>query len=505
MLINVKRLINRCFSRYLYDMKFQKNTLLILLIGSSVALLLLLQLFWLQNSYEKAYFNLRRDTNLVFRNTLTNLRDSLFAKNLKPLPANADSIRSLEIFKGPHHDSMRVNIRSSTVRLFVNTTGDRDSIINVIRPLAGTFQHRVLDGGQSFVISLSADTVSIDTLNTLFNNELKKTGRAMKFLITKDHRPDEPEFLPRRAREFFVRDEKIQANVYSDSIYLDAVRMSPVAMYRAALFDVRGLVMREIAPQIFFSLFLTSITLIAFVILYKNLRAQQRLMEIKNNFISNITHELKTPVATVSVALEALKNFNVMSNTSLAAEYLDIAQKELDRLTLMTDKVLKTAVFENHGLVVAHEPVDFRKTLEQVTTSMKLLFDKMSASVTTQIKGEDFMVQGSQVHLTNVIYNLLDNAMKYSVTNPAIEMTLSTNGNDIEWTVRDHGVGIPKTYQKKIFEKFFRVPSGNIHTVKGYGLGLSYVAEVVKAHHGKIRVASEEGKGSTFTITLPKA
>lgn len=238
--------------------------------------------------------------------------------------------------------------------------------------------------------------------------------------------------------------------------------------------------------------------------MYRSLRAQQRVMDLKNDFISNITHELKTPVTTVSVALEAIKNFKGQNNPELTTEYLEIAQNELNRLNILTDKILKTAIFEDKGVAYNAEPVDVNLLVSQVLNSMKLVFEKQKAIVSYSCKGNDFNLLGGAAHLTSVVYNLLDNALKYSPANPAITISLSENKEEIELRIKDNGIGIAPEYKKKVFEKFFRVPTGDVHNIKGYGLGLSYVDSVVKSHNGTITVESEPGKGSEFIIRLPK-
>jgi signal transduction histidine kinase len=223
-------------------------------------------------------------------------------------------------------------------------------------------------------------------------------------------------------------------------------------------------------------------------------------MEIKNDFISNVTHELKTPVATMSVALEALKNFHALDNPKRTTEYLEIAQNELKRLTLMTDKILKTAVYEDQGVELKIEKIDLDNLIQNVLSSLTLVFEKRRILVSYVKEGSDFHFYGGAAHLTNVLYNLLDNALKYSNDGASIDVRLTSGPEGISISVKDTGIGIAPEYQKKIFEKFFRVPSGDVHAVKGYGLGLSYVASVVKSHDGGISVESEPGKGSCFRI-----
>jgi len=289
-----------------------------------------------------------------------------------------------------------------------------------------------------------------------------------------------------------------------DGFFTEPLFLPHSPSYIAYFDEIRPTLLAKIGPQILFSVVLTLLTMAAFFIMYQSIRTQQRLMQLKNDLISNITHELKTPVATVSVALEALKNFKALDNPKLTHEYLEIAQSELGRLTLMTDKILRTAIFEENGIDLRMEPVDLEKVIQQVLSSLKLVFEKHQAQVDFQREGTHFTLNGSAAHLTNIIYNLLDNALKYSQSGCRITVSLLDQGDKIHLAVEDNGPGIPVEFQKKVFEKFFRVPSGDIHNTKGYGLGLSYVMGVVKAHRGNIRVESEPGKGSKFMVEMPK-
>lgn len=279
----------------------------------------------------------------------------------------------------------------------------------------------------------------------------------------------------------------------------------PIGSTYAAVFsNYQGYLLKKIIPQVLFSFFLLAITGLAFGAIYRNLQQQRRLTELKNDFISNVTHELKTPIATVSVAIEALQNFGAAQNPELTKEYLEISKHELNRLTLLVDKVLKMSAFEQHGLSLSIESVNIADLVQEVLSSLKLQFEKYNAEISFSKIGQGFVISADKIHLTNVIYNLLDNALKYSENQPKIKIELQENDSEIQLLLSDKGIGIPSEYQDKIFEKFFRVPTGNTHDVKGYGLGLSYVASVIKQHQGTIEVKSEEQKGSVFTITLPK-
>jgi len=369
---------------------------------------------------------------------------------------------------------------------------------------------RTFQGGdQNFTIRIAADSIPLDTLQLYFetnllNEKIKMHSQVSEVKFSRWHFKNKSQSfqLPPDLAE--PRIHFPTRSIFSDSLPIEPVRLNPGKLYAAQLTGVRMAILKKITPQILFSFFLTFLTTAAFVVMYRSIRSQQRLMELKNDFISNITHELKTPVTTVGVALEALKSFKGLDNPALTEEYLEIAQNELNRLNILTDKILKTSSFENNGVEYNAEPVELDKLVEQVLGSMKLVFEKQQAKISFSKEGTEFHLMGSTVHLTSVIYNLLDNALKYSREVPEIEVRLVATPEKLILTVKDHGIGISHEYKKKVFEKFFRVPTGDVHNIKGYGLGLSFVESVVKSHKGSIAVESEVGKGSVFTVTLPK-
>ncbi|OLE64493.1 MAG: hypothetical protein AUG74_13130 [Bacteroidetes bacterium 13_1_20CM_4_60_6] len=168
------------------------------------------------------------------------------------------------------------------------------------------------------------------------------------------------------------------------------------------------------------------------------------------------------------------------------------------------DKVLKLSMFEKKEIELKVEPVDLRLLVEEVTASMRLQLEKYHAKLSIESEG-DTTIEGDRLHFISVIFNLLDNALKYSTTNPSIQIKIKATGEATELSVTDNGIGIPGEYKQRVFEKFFRVPSGNMHNAKGYGLGLSYVSHVVGKHRGQISVESQPGIGSSFILKLPKS
>jgi len=473
--------------------------------ASSIMLLVALQYLWLRNSYEKTFLDFSRESSILFRNTVYSLRDSMIVKNIEPI--NLDSVRGPAFGKDSFNlkfisdDSLK---HSSNVQILISSNTKGDSGVNVLKPLASSIHN--LDGRRSFVVRMTTDTLNADLLAREYTLALRKADILLPFQIKHTVGRQPVSSMPRITpfEEFIGESDLKQSRPLSDTLTTELVYFNPRHAYAAEFPAMQSSILREILVQILFSVFLTLTVVTSFMVVYRNLRSQQRLNDLKNDFISNVTHELKTPLATVSVALEAMKDFNALSDPERTKEYLNIAQNELHRLTLMTDKVLKASTFEAQGVSFVPAKINLDTIIRKILSSLKLIFEKNELQVTYTPLGNNFDLTGSEVHLTNVIYNLIDNALKYGSDRSSIDLQLKDTGGFLEFTIRDQGIGIAKEYQKKIFEKFFRVPTGDVHDVRGYGLGLSYVARVVEKHRGSIDVESELGKGSLFKIKLPK-
>lgn len=263
-------------------------------------------------------------------------------------------------------------------------------------------------------------------------------------------------------------------------------------------------ILKRIWPSIMMSLLLFLLLSSSFYFLNRSRKEQESMNILKNDFISNMNHELKTPISTISVALEALSNFGEISNPRKTVEYLDISKQELKRLHLLVDKVLNMSCFDKQGMKLKEQTIDMSLLMSDIMKAMKLVFDKNKVQIDIRKKGDNFTTIGDKVHLTNVIYNLLDNAIKYSTHHPSIKVILEENENVIILKIVDKGIGIPKKYIPHVFDRFFRVPQNDIHNAKGYGLGLHYVKEVVEKHLAKIKVESIEHQGTTIHLTFKK-
>lgn len=241
----------------------------------------------------------------------------------------------------------------------------------------------------------------------------------------------------------------------------------------------------------------------SFFMLVSLLFRQKRLSELKTDFINNMTHELKTPIATISLASEALINVQNFDNLDSIKRYNKIIHEENDRLKSHVERILNIALLEKSGFSINHEQLDLHKLLDKVIEQSQLRISRQEANVSFVKEAQKSVVLADEMHLINVFTNLIDNALKYTKQRPFISIKTSNTRIGISIFVTDNGIGMSPSQMKRIFEKFYRVPTGDVHDVKGFGLGLSYVKTIIELHGGYIKVTSEFGKGSTFEVYLP--
>lgn len=224
---------------------------------------------------------------------------------------------------------------------------------------------------------------------------------------------------------------------------------------------------------------------------------------MKNDFINNMTHEFKTPLATISLAVDSINNPVILNNPDKVKRFANIIKQENTRMNGQVEKVLQMAIIDKNDFNLNFTNIDLHDIIEKAVDNIILQIEKKEGEIHTNLKATNHFISGDQTHISNIIYNLLDNANKYSNEKPEIVITTQDVPDGIEIIVKDNGIGISKEAKKHIFDKFYRVHTGNLHDVKGFGLGLSYVKTMTQAHNGKIDVVSELGKGSSFIIVLP--
>jgi two-component system phosphate regulon sensor histidine kinase PhoR len=243
--------------------------------------------------------------------------------------------------------------------------------------------------------------------------------------------------------------------------------------------------------------------IIVFYLTLKTILKQKRISEIKNDFINNMTHELKTPIATISLAIDAINNPQVKSDQARFHQYTAILKEENRKLNNHVERVLQMALIDKGNLQLHKTHVDLSAIIHASINTHKLQAEHFNGQILFEGAQTPVFIIGDEFHLLAAFNNLLDNALKYSKENCLVQIALHKTGTGLIITIKDNGIGIEPDHQKKIFEKFYRVQGGNLHDVKGFGLGLSYVRSIIESHNGSIELQSEKGKGSTFTIKLP--
>ena len=254
---------------------------------------------------------------------------------------------------------------------------------------------------------------------------------------------------------------------------------------------------------LYMTIFLLVVITTMFFISLRNLAAQRKLDQMKTEFINNMTHEIKTPISTIGLACEMLRDESVSQDASTRSSFIGIISDENQRMRVLVETILQSAKMSNKNFAINPKEVDINRLVTTVLQSFKLTIANRGGSIETHLDADPSIIEADELHLTNLVYNLVDNAIKYSVDAPRIVVGTRLEAERMELYVKDHGIGIAKENQRRVFEKFYRVSTGNVHNVKGFGIGLNYVAQVVRLHHGHIALESEPGQGSTFTVTLP--
>jgi two-component system, OmpR family, phosphate regulon sensor histidine kinase PhoR len=335
--------------------------------------------------------------------------------------------------------------------------------------------------GDSLSVAYDKSKLNLDTLRTFYKEELALKGVHAAF-----------EFNPRENNTHAFITQKI------NTALRDPYQKEPVYAGFASPFTY---FLKEMKWVITSTLLLIGITLFCFGYTVKTLLSQQKLAELKDNFINNMTHELNTPITSIRITSEALRTFKHSPETE--REYLAIIGQQTEKLTDLTTQILNT-----NSLVVKRKSwkiLDVRNTIQFAIDNLSLQAEKQHAIIEYQISGEEINVKGDAESLLNAFTNVIDNALKY--TPQGLELTIASivQKGYVEISFADNGPGIPEEYRKQIFENFFRVPQGNTHNVKGYGLGLSYVQQVVSQHRGSVTVSGNQPHGSIFKLTFPLA
>ena len=486
----------------------KKNNLYLALMTGSILVLLVLQILWLRSVYKDYQTGFKQEANLLFKNTVTEMLDSMMVKDLRPaifqtFPTDSASWTG-KIDDGNSGDSIKVfhlevqRIQESPTRIeMINpdsikqiriiTNGrslNVDSLKATLRPMMQKID--TLPNANKFIFRINDENIDTESITIKFNQKLQKNGFPPQSKVRKAF----------RMADFDSLDKEI--------LTLDEVPIPPGLRIQPYFENLNGYLFKKMIPPVLFAILVITFISFSLIMMYRNMIKQQQLNLLKNDIISNITHELKTPIATVSVVLESLQNFGANENQATKEEYIQIAKNELKRLTSMADNILKSSVLGSNQSEMLI-PLDLSNLLVENLNTLKPVLDSKGFEFSLEEKGTNFFVNGNAEQLSLVIFNLLDNAIKYSREHFFIKVSLTEEEKHVVLKIQDRGIGIPESYQTDIFEKFIRVPQQDVHDIKGYGLGLAQVAEIIKFHKGKINLESQVDKGSIFTIQLPKA
>ena len=348
------------------------------------------------------------------------------------------------------------------------------------------FEMKIEDRVPAVILAKALELLKVNYVEDVYKFCIKSTvnGKTVISLGDADYNP------PKGTREF------------KSPLFLDDPTSTPAYLY-IYFPDQHAKEIKAASDFVLPSLLLTFIIIGIFVFTLQIILRQKKLSQIKNDFINNMTHELKTPISTISLASQMLKDNSLVHSPATIDHISGVILDESKRLSSQVEKVLQTAVFNEGKLKLKFTDIDLNQIISQAVSNFEIRVTTSNGTIETTIGAENPFIRGDEIHITNVIFNLLDNAEKYSKEIPKIEILTENKGSWVIVQIKDYGIGISKENLSQIFERFYRIPTGNVHNVKGFGLGLSYVKRIVDEHHGKIKVESSVGKGTKFRLYFP--
>ncbi len=396
---------------------------------------------------------------------------------------------------------------------FSNLINDRlSSILN-----KGNTQQAVLTSEEKLNRFMQMEEMEKDVLRSFileYTSRIPIHQRLSESAIEENLKTELQNYNLNTAFEYAVYSNSLATKVHSDNFSPDypATYSVPLFINNTGDSDYQLLVnftgkkkvvLSSVTLMALLSIIFTLIIVIAYSSALSQLIKQRQISQIKTDFINNMTHEFKTPIATINLALDAIKNPKIISDKEKVARYLQMIRDENKRMNAQVENVLQISKLEKNELDLKKERLQLHELVEEAMSHVELIVEDRNGYIKTHFGALKSSVLANQNHMTNVLVNILDNAIKYSEDPPKIDIYSENVKNLIVLKIRDQGMGMNKIVQRKIFEKFYREHTGDIHNVKGHGLGLAYVKRILDDHHGTISVESEKGKGSTFIIKLP--
>ncbi|WP_410220251.1 sensor histidine kinase [Pedobacter sp.] len=340
-----------------------------------------------------------------------------------------------------------------------------------------------------------------DDLDTLIRKELLSRNINLPYSFWLTPSKNQDKIIYRNVIN--KNDELLPKNTYQKVVFGNDIAIADPGMLYLSFPSKNNLILSNMFVTLASSAGLLLILIFIFTYTIMSIVRQKKLSEMKNDFINNMTHEFKTPVATIMIASEALKDPDIIGDKNRVNRLANVIYDENVRLGNHIEQVLNAARADKKEIKFDVKPVKINELIAAVVDSMSLQLQKRNTHLTLYLDAIADELEGDELHLSNVIYNLIDNAIKYSVNEPKITIETASSFSHISIKITDEGIGMTREQTKRIFDQFYRVPTGNLHNVKGFGLGLNYVQDIITQMHGKIKVNSEKDKGTTFEIILP--
>lgn len=455
----------------------------LIILLSSVTLLIGVQVYWIQSIMKIGKANLARDIYMAMNEVIKTLEQIEIANDIHE-------------YEGEMHFDVNTNKFIDRCTHEDDEDGKLNFFVQKSMLTEDFFEQLFLKNKRRLI----EDRIDPTVLDSIMNTSLRRKGLTpSNFEYAVYHPLRDTMFYEHRIENIVdFKDGAVSYKLFpSDNKKDPAYLLVYMPNFSRSVFI-------DFLPMIIVNIILLLITIVLVAVLYNMLYQQRKLSEIENDFINNMTHEFKTPISTIALAGEALSDPVIKKHPNLSDQYIKIIREEDKRLGAMAEKILTTATIDNGKLKLKKEYFDVNEVVMDVVNKVKMQIEIKDGIITTKLTPSNATIYADKLHITNLITNLIDNANKYSPKKPVIEViTKIQGGNSFMIAVKDNGIGIAKADQKKIFDKLYRVPTGNIHDFKGFGLGLSYVKAIVTAHKGTVNVESEPGKGSTFFVYLP--
>ncbi len=525
-------------------MMFRQNVSVVsVLVSVSLLAMIAVQVFWVRNAVSLKEEEFNRNVNDALNNAVYKLEKTATAAKIKKnirfkkqgirtypnnikYNLNTDSARkkinnvfeqdkvNIRVYEELTTDSNGVVTTTVSQKDYAgDSLGNKDYMFSPIAPVSNDVEKlkmELLQQRTEMVNDLFEELVSINIYNdykpridtsildSILKLELLSKGINTKFLykINSDEKSNVKDFT-KAVMECDTANCYFKINLAPNNTFIKPV-------YLSVFFpNEKHYLLRTLWTMLSVSALIILILIVSFYYTISTIQKQKKLSVIKNDFISNMTHEFKTPISTISLASEMLNDQTVIKTPEKTERFVKMIKDENKRLSVLVESILQTSILDKGEFKLKKSDIDVHDILLQAIQNIQLQVEKNGGVIHAHLDAEQSVIHADKIHITNIVFNLIDNAIKYSKEIPEITLQTYNEKNGLFFVVSDKGLGISKDNQKKIFEKFYRVPTGNVHNIKGFGLGLSYVQAIVLKHGGEINVESDLNKGSTFKVFLP--